>query len=73
MAQKQVGTTTAVYNKRYYNSRGQILQIRVGTQADNENLVIIWTMAAQSCEIKFRVQSEGLAATELVVSSKSSK
>ncbi len=33
--QEQLGTTTALFNKSFYNSRGQLAEIRVGTAPNN--------------------------------------
>lgn len=35
MSQEQFGTQTAIYNKRYYNVRGQLAEIRDGTEPSN--------------------------------------
>jgi RHS repeat-associated protein len=37
MTQEQLGTTSAVFNKRFYNSRGQLAEIREGTTGNNTN------------------------------------
>jgi RHS repeat-associated protein len=35
MTQEKFGTATSLFNKLYYNSRGQLAEIRVGTAANN--------------------------------------
>ncbi|HYR77922.1 MAG TPA: DUF2341 domain-containing protein [Pyrinomonadaceae bacterium] len=37
MAQEQFGTTTPAYNKLFYNSRGQLAEILVGTAGNDSN------------------------------------
>src|SRR5258706_10531261 len=37
MTQEQLGTDTAIYNKLFYNSRGQLAEIREGTTGGNTN------------------------------------
>src|SRR6185312_14596797 len=35
LAQEKLGTDTAIYNKLFYNSRGQLAEIRAGTSGNN--------------------------------------
>lgn len=37
MTQERLGTTTAIYNKLFYNSRGQLAEIREGLSANNDS------------------------------------
>jgi RHS repeat-associated protein len=37
MAQEKFGTDTPIYNKLFYNSRGQLAEIRAGTSGNNTN------------------------------------